>query len=395
MLSAGTVAPDRQLLICIVLLWLCGAALRLTILAVPPVIPLIRADLGFSATEVGFLSSLPVVLFALAALPGSLLIARLGTRTTLIWGLLFVTIGSALRGASWEAATLYGTTVIMGIGVAIMQPTMPTAARQWLPSRVSFGTAVYSNGLLVGEILPVALAFSVVMPLVNQSWRLELAVWALPIALIALLVAVFAPRTFQVASNLAPQAWWPNWRESLIWKLGLLLGSINAIYYATNAFLPEYLSRLGRGDLIDGALTALNLGQLPASLVMLVAAGKVERRAWPYIVASVVATTSVIGLVFMVGTWTIAWAAVLGCAEGAALTLGLTLPPLLSQQQDVGRTSAAMFMLSYAMAVAVALASGAVWDITGTPGLAFAPIVFCAISMGVSALLLKSGRQLR
>jgi hypothetical protein len=97
----------------------------------------------------------------------------------------------------------------------------------------------------------------------------------------------------------------------------------------------------------------------------------------------------------MVGTWTIAWAAVLGCAEGAALTLGLTLPPLLSQQQDVGRTSAAMFMLSYAMAVAVALASGAVWDITGTPGLAFAPIVFCAISMGVSALLLKSGRQLR
>jgi cyanate permease len=50
-----------------------------------------------------------------------------------------------------------------------------------------------------------------------------------------------------------------SWRESRIWKLGLLLGSINAIYYATNAFLPEYLSRLGRGDLIDGALTALNL----------------------------------------------------------------------------------------------------------------------------------------
>jgi CP family cyanate transporter-like MFS transporter len=54
--------PDRQLLICIALLWLCGAALRLSILAVPPVIPLIRADLGFSATEVAFLSSLPLLL---------------------------------------------------------------------------------------------------------------------------------------------------------------------------------------------------------------------------------------------------------------------------------------------------------------------------------------------
>ena len=388
--------PDRQFLICIALLWLCGTALRLTILAVPPVIPLIRADLGFSATEIGFLSSLPVVLFALASLPASLLIARLGTRTTLTCGLILVTIGSALRGASWDAATLYGTTIIMGLGVAIMQPTMPTAVRQWLPSRVSFGTAVYSNGLMVGEILPVALALSFVMPLVNQSWRSELAVWALPIALIALLVVAVAPRTFPVASNLVlAQTWWPNWKDGLIWRLGLLFGSINGIYFATNAFLPDYLSHLGRGDLIDGALTALNLGQLPVSLVMLVAARKVERRAWPYIVASVVATTSVIGLVFMVGTWTIAWAAVLGCAEGAAFILGLTLPPLLSQQQDVGRTSAAMFTLSYVMAVAVALASGAVWDITGNPGMAFAPIVLCAISLGVSALLLRSKRQFR
>src|SRR5439155_59043 len=44
-----------------ILLWLAGAALRLTILGVPPIIPLIRADLKLSETQVGILSVLPLV----------------------------------------------------------------------------------------------------------------------------------------------------------------------------------------------------------------------------------------------------------------------------------------------------------------------------------------------
>ena len=66
-----------------VLLWLAGTALRLTILAVPPVIPLIHDELNLSATEIGFLTGLPSMLFALAAVPGSLLIARLGVKAAI------------------------------------------------------------------------------------------------------------------------------------------------------------------------------------------------------------------------------------------------------------------------------------------------------------------------
>src|SRR5262249_27733156 len=54
----------------ILLLWLAGNALRLPILAVPPVIPAIHHDLNLSATGVGILGGLPVVVFAVAAVPG-------------------------------------------------------------------------------------------------------------------------------------------------------------------------------------------------------------------------------------------------------------------------------------------------------------------------------------
>jgi CP family cyanate transporter-like MFS transporter len=58
------------------LLWLSGVGLRLTILAVPPVLAAIISDLALSGTEVGILNAIPVSLFALIAVPGSLLIAR-------------------------------------------------------------------------------------------------------------------------------------------------------------------------------------------------------------------------------------------------------------------------------------------------------------------------------
>ena len=37
-----------------------------------------------------------------------------------------------------------------------MQPALPAVVRQWLPDRVGFATAVFTNGLIAGEIVPVS-----------------------------------------------------------------------------------------------------------------------------------------------------------------------------------------------------------------------------------------------
>src|SRR3982074_282715 len=64
----------------LLLLWLGGIDLRLTMLAVPPLVPLIHRDLHLDEKGIGALVSLPVLLLAVAAVPGSLLIAKSGLR---------------------------------------------------------------------------------------------------------------------------------------------------------------------------------------------------------------------------------------------------------------------------------------------------------------------------
>jgi CP family cyanate transporter-like MFS transporter len=374
-------------------LWLAGNALRITILAVPPVIAMIRDEFALSATQVGLLSSIPPALFAVAALIGSLLVARLGVKGALIGGLALVAAGSALRGLSAGYAALLATTVVMSAGVAIMQPIMPTTVRQWLPRRIGLGTAIYTNGLLVGEVFPTLLTIPFVLPLFAGSWRWALVFWSVPVGLIAAVTWLFAPRLAGDHASL-PRKWLPDWHRGLVWRLAALFLCINAIYFSANAFIPIYLASAGRSDLIGGALAALNFGQIPASLLLLVVAGRLERRAWPYFLSGLVSLLAIIGLVTMVGPATIVWAGLLGFSDASALIVGLTLPPLLCRPEDVARTSAGMFTVSYGGAVAIAIVSGAAWDVSRVPALAFVPIATCAAGLAAAAAALRAKREL-
>ena len=380
----NSASAQARVLSALLLLWLAGNALRLTILAVPPVIPLIHDGLNLSATQIGILTGLPSMLFAFAAVPGSLLIARLGVRTALVVGLSLTALGGALRGALPDVAWLYAMTIAMGAGVAIMQVTMPPAVRTWLPDRIGFATAVYTNGLLIGEVLPVALMLPLVLPMVHGSWQWGFVVWSVPVAIIAVVVLLAAPRV-PLNAAVARRRWWPDWNSHLIWRLGIMLGTINATYFATNAFIPDYLRSNGQGEWISAALTALNLGQLPASFILLAVAGRLERKAWPYVVCGVLCVFATVGIVYGTGAWIVASAALQGFAAAAILILVLALPPLLSPPDDVHRVTAAMFTISYSCAVIVPVISGILWDLSGIAALAFLPIALCGILLVILA----------
>ena len=60
---------------------------------------------------------------------------------------------------------------------------MPALVGYWLPKRLVLGTGVYTNGLLVGEIFPVALPL--LLPTFADVWRATFALWAAPIVAIA------------------------------------------------------------------------------------------------------------------------------------------------------------------------------------------------------------------
>lgn len=371
------------------LIWLAGMAMRLPVLAVPPVLPNIRLELGLSETQVGALMGLPVALFAIAAVPGSLLVSRIGVAATLILGLALTTIASAARGLAFDVVSLYAASIATGLGIAIMQPTVAPLLSGALPHKTGLGTAVFGNGNLIGSTVAAAITIPVILPLVDHSWRLTLLVWSLPIALTAVLFAVFARRLGETASRpTVPARWWPDWRSRQTWLLGLTFGSNNAIFFGINAFVPDYLTSQGRPDLITEALTGINLAQLTVTFVMIGTAERMYRKPWPFVVFGFTAMLGLIGVVTTSGLWLVASIALTGGSTAVTFVMLMALPPVLSAPGDAHRTAAGMFTISYTCALVVPTLAGAVWDLTGVPVMVFAPIAFCAVTLTVLGVIL-------
>jgi CP family cyanate transporter-like MFS transporter len=377
------------------LLWLAGVAMRMTILAMPPVIPLVHDQLHMSETQVGLLVGLPRLIFALAAVPGSLLISHIGSKFAVLLGMVIAALAGAARGLAHDVATLYLAAIMTGFGVAIMQPGLPTLVREWLPERIAVGTIAYTSGMLMGAMFATVLTIPFVLPLSGGSWRLDLLLWAVPAILIAPVFFLLSPKEGKhtAANSAIGGLWWPEWKNPLVWLLGITLGSNNSAYFSTNAFLGEFLASEGKAHLLGAALGWLNGAQIVTPFLLLAMAERMQRRAWPFLIFGPLLLASFLGLMILPSNTAIIFcAAMVGFTTAITLIAVLALPPLLSKPADLPRTAAGMFTVSYTCAIIIPTISGALWDATGKARMAFVPLCGCAVVLTVLGVVVTRQR---
>jgi CP family cyanate transporter-like MFS transporter len=373
------------------LLWLAGLGLRVTMLALPPVLPLIHRDLRLSESGVAILSNLPVLMLAGSSIFGSLLVARLGARTSLVIGLWIIALSSAFRGAGHSIAVLFTLTFVMGFGIAIIQPAFPALSRQWFPTRVPLATSIWANGLLVGEALSASLTLPLVLPLAGGRWEVSFMLWGALVAFTALVVVFFSGSTNAGDVPQRPR-WLPDLRDGKQWQLGLLQSAASVAYFGANAFLPDYLHVTGQDRFVGPCLAALNIGQLPASLALgLIPMRIVARTETAFILA--LSLFAAVGGLYAGGPWAIGGAALTGFCGAFVLVLSFAVPALSAAPADVARLSAGMYTIGYTCAFLASLAAGALWDATHAAYAAFLPIVGAGAIVG--ALGPRIGRIIR
>ncbi len=375
-------------------LWLCGVAMRMTILAMPPVIPLVHSELHMTETQVGLLVGLPLLLFALAAIPGSLLTARIGPIRAVVAGMLIAALAGAARGAAIDVWTLYAAVLVTGFGVAIMQPSLPVLVREWTPSRIALATIAYTSGMMMGATFPPLLTISTILPLVGGSWRLNLIVWAVPALLIVPVFLLLRPRrSGGNAAKTTTTLWWPDFSDPVVWLLGLAFGSNNSPYFAINAFLGDYLVGKGRADLLGPTLAWLNGSQLVALVLLFAMSGRLQRRAWPFLIFGPLLLVAMLAIIVAPTSFAIIVAAIfIGFATAMTFTPIMTLVPILAKPADVARTAAGMLTIAYGCAIVIPTICGALWDATGQPWTAFVPLCLCAVALTVLGTIVTKYR---
>lgn len=337
----------------------------------------IADDLDLSQTGIGALTTIPVLMLALGALPGAKAISRFGPRLTLAMAIALVGLASFARALSPSAGLLFVASAVMGLAIAIMQPALPALVPRWTPGRLALGTAVYMNGMLMGEFVGAGLTLPVLMPLTGDNWRLALALWSLP-ALAVALGYLWSP-SYDRGTESPRLIWLPDWRDPLVWKLGVMLGAAASLFFGVNAYMGTVLEARGEAEALASALGIFNVSQVAASLTMLPMAKHWVGRAHPILACVVVSVVALGAFWVLPGWWSIAGSFVLGFATGILLILLVAVPPQLHGSVDAGRLAAGMFLIGYTLSSVVPLLGGALADLTDKPTLALLPLMLFGI----------------
>ncbi len=367
-------------------LWLIGWTLRVPILTAPPLATQIADTFGLGEAGIGALTMLPLVAVAFGAVPATWLIARFDLRTTIAGSIAIMAFASIARGYVPSAALLFAVSILMGLGVAVFQTALPAAVRTWTPSHVAFGSAIYLNGMMVGEFAGAGLTLPLVLPLADGDWRAALVIWAVPILLIALFVFLVRPaKSGQLevkAADARPEtrAVLPRWNDRQVWQFGLLLACSIAVFFAINAYAGAVLRSRGEEHGLAGLLFAFNLTPLLASLVVLTAPQWIGRRN-PLGASALVAALGLAGFAFLEG-WT-SWAAavIAGLASTIELILLVSLPATIAKGLGVIRMSAGTTLIGYAIAFVLPLIGGWIAEGTGRTEVALLPALVFTIAM--------------
>jgi MFS transporter, CP family, cyanate transporter len=402
--SGKTIAglPPRAggALIVVTLVLLVGINLRATILSVPPLLAQIQHDLDLTYTATGLLSALPTLVMGLGAWPAGRIGGRIGGRAAVGWGLAIITVAAVARGLFPAPATLYFFTFAIAAGVALGQTSIPMLARQWFPERIGFISAIFTDGLTLGETV----AASATAPLMRvwfgpDAWAAALLMWSVPAALTLMLwlwLAPPAPRVERVALGGGPvsaesaasgQASAAR-RSAGPWLIGGIMGAGSLIYFGMNGWIAPYNQAIGAAAMTPIALFAINAAQLPITIGMTPIAGRLVGRRWPLMTAGAVAVVAVAGWLWTPATLQPLWGALIGGAAAGVFTLSIAMPALYGHDGNVARLTGSSLTISYTAAFAGPFIGGALWDATGLPAMALAPVALAAVVLATLPVLL-------
>lgn len=237
--------------------------MRVPFTAIPAVLTDIAAGLGVEVSDLGILTSLPLLMFALCSSLAPKWAGRLGLERLLGLALMVMTLGSLMRIIN--VPTLYIGTLLIGASVAVINVLMPSLVSVHFPMKVGTYTTIYITMMGIAGTVGSMVAVPIVAA---TSWQ----------TFIVMLTGFVA---------LATVIWLPNMRynqhfeqkpkqkgETSLWKnkaalVFLLFGGLQSmLFYTEMTWLPTIAQTAGLSKAEGGLLAGVfSFVSIPISMI--------------------------------------------------------------------------------------------------------------------------------
>lgn len=343
---------------------LLAANMRGSIVGLGPLAEIIGTDLSLSGTELGLLTTLPVLSFGVLSIFAPRLGQKFGLEATLMTMLLFIAVGQGLRASGAYDIMVIGT-IILGAAIAVMNVLTPSLVRRSFPTHVAFVTALYTFTMSTGATV----AAFISIPIRNAAggdWRWSLGVWAV-FAAIAFVCWLPMLRYRHKAAAPALTAKISLWKNVEAWWLALFFGCQSLMFYTGVAWLAKVFIDHGITEAEAATLLSIfNVFGIPAAFAAPLIYSKIANKKLAMLVLHIPLIIAIPGFVFATTELPYVWAVCLGLGQGSMISIALTLVGMRgADPQTSARLSGMAQSVGYLFAAIGPVLFGALHDLLG------------------------------
>jgi len=346
-----------------------SSTLRAPLTSVGPIISYIRDGLAISNVLAGFVTTIPLLAFAVISPFAPKIARRFGMELTLFYAILLLAAGIIIRSLGTTAFLLIGTSLI-GIAIAFGNVLLPSLIKLKFPLQVGLLTAIFTVSMNLSAGIGAGISYPIAESTI-YGWQGALGCWSI-FAIIASIIWIpqIKKRKEMTESQIETTIDKPKsiLASPLTWTITLCMGFQSLIFYTTAAWIPDILQSQGmEADQSGWMLSIMQFAQLPMTFITPIIAGRLKDQRILVVVYTALYLIGFIGLLVGSNSLAIVWMIFLGLAGGASFSLVMMFFSLRSRTpMEAAELSGTAQSIGYLLAAVGPVFFGYIHDATGS-----------------------------
>lgn len=384
---------NRTTLLFVLAIFLFATILRTPLTVVGPIISFIRDGLGISNVLAGFLTTIPLLAFAVISPFAPRVARKFGMEWTLFYSIILLGFGVILRSIGTTSLLILGT-VLIGVAIAFGNVLIPSYFKLKFPLHIGLLTAIYSVSMNMSGGLGAGISYAIAD---NTGWQFALGFSAI-LAVLTFIAWFPLLRTQKVelitASKSVPKK--PLWRSPLAWAVALSMGLQSLIFYCSSAWLPEIFISQGLNASSAGWMVSImQLAQIPMTFLIPIIAGKLPTQRPVVLFFTVCYFVGFAGILFEWTSLAVLWMIFLGFAGGASFGLVLMFFTLRTKTAyEAADLSGFAQSIGYLLAAIGPVLFGYLHDVTDSWLVPLLLFICCSAILAIAAFKSANNRYI-
>ena len=359
--------------------------LRTPITSVGAIVGPLKSILDINNTVAGFITTIPLIAFAIFSPMVAKLSNKAGLEKTLLLAAVIISIGLGLRFYI-NTYVFFITTFIIGVGITIGNVLLPGLVKKYYPKKLGLMTGFYAVVMNVGAAVAAGISYPILSSNIGGekfSTGLAVNIWII-IAIINIFVYTAMSKNSSVSEiKDEHEKVHGYFKYSKMWTIMLSMGLQSALFYCSVSWFAEIMISKDFSPETAGLLLSISqFAQFPSTFIVPILADKVHNKLIIPVVITIGYLVSLVGMLYTSGNFVLMLTFIIifalagggsfsyvmylfsvksrneseaadisGLAQSGGYLLAAVFPPLLGYIRDISDWNKASYVLILTAAV--------------------------------------------